>query len=181
MRAGMCAGERGDPRSTDRTGGGGSFVVPVYRGEVMVVGVGVSVGAVSHECPAPKEHHPKRRLTRKVETRAYAPRARQSSALPAAIVAPVRTRPEGETEQTPRPRNEPWNPPDLPPEPGPPLPIPGPGEAEVWGGAGGGGGGKKPSPESMLNRSGEEGGKLRWLPAGLSSSAQPGEQFFLRS
>lgn len=146
MRAGMCAGERGDPRSTDRTGGGGSFVVPVYRGEVMVVGVGVSVGAVSHECPAPKEHHPKRRLTRKVETRAYAPRARQSSALPAAIVAPVRTRPEGETEQTPRPRNEPWNPPDLPPEPGPPLPIPGPGEAEVWGGAGGGGGGEETQP-----------------------------------
>lgn len=37
--------------------------------------------------------------------------------------------------------------------------------------------GKKPSPKCVLNRSGGEGGKLRWLPAGLSSSAQPGQQF----
>lgn len=93
MRAGVCAGQRGAPRITDRTGTA-MFVVAVYRGVV-------SVGAVSRGCPAPKQHHPKRRLTRKVEIRAYAPAQGNAQHSPPRTVAPARIRPEGKREQTP--------------------------------------------------------------------------------
>lgn len=127
----------------------------------------MSVGAVSWGCPAPKQHHPKRRLTRKMETRVYAPAQGKAQHSP--------LRHEGKTEQTPTNgdrETSPGTPSDLPPEPepGPPPRAGRSGQREAERG-------KKLSPESMLNRSGEEGGKLRWLPAGLSSSAQPGEQF----
>lgn len=48
---------------------------------------------MSRECPVPNKYRPKHCLTRKVETRVR-PRVRQSSALPAAIAAFARIRPE---------------------------------------------------------------------------------------
>lgn len=76
---------------------------------------------------------------------------------------------KGKGSQTPKRRKEPQNPPTSA---GARAGFPTGGverEAER---------GKKLSPKCVLNRSGGEGGKLRWLLAGLCSSAQPEDSNF---
>lgn len=95
MCAGMCAGQLEAPRSADRTGGA-VFIEAVHR-------VCVFVCVCVHQDSVPGVSCPK---TASPQTLPYAqgrdpnvrPRARQSSALPAATVAPVRI---GKKEQTP--------------------------------------------------------------------------------
>lgn len=148
----VCAGLRGAPRSTERTAGAGERTA-LYRGGGVRRGSVPGVSCLKTASPQMKSVTP----THKVEIR---PRAGQSSALPA--------RPEGKRKQNPKTRKEPQNP-----------------STSAGARAGSSTGrveweaerGKKPSPKCVLNRSGGEGGKLRWLPAGLSSSAQPGQQF----
>lgn len=180
MRAGMCAGERGAPRSTDRTGGGVVRCSGVPGGGDGGWGRGVRRGSV------PRVSCPKRASP---QTPPYAQGGDPSVRPPrkAKLSTPRRDRSPGEDPArrgngtNPKTSKRAVEPPRPPAGAGSPPPHPRAGGSGGLGWGRGGGGGKKPSPESMLNRSGEEGGKLRWLPAGLSSSAQPGEQFFLRS
>lgn len=118
----------------------------------------------SGKCPCPKIASPQMKsvtLTHK-EIRVCDPAQRK------ALLSPWSQPLERKGSKTPKRRKEPQNPPTSSrATAGSPT---GRVERETEGR-------KKPSPKCVLNRSGGEGGKLRWLPAGLSSSAQPGQQF----